>query len=310
MSALLKNVFLTREERENIAQWKYACVDHSITTKIYTPFWNFIVKFVPSTVAPNIVSLAGLICILYFFNLSFNYAEEMPHACSFAGVCLVFIYMSLDAIDGKHARNTGNSSPLGELFDHSCDNVSVPFLVMSFTLCMGITDTTINWYMVQTLQILFLLSHVDAFCKRVVDFGMFTGPGEAIHLYLALLTANGFGYFAGFEVWFTGVAMSYDMSATQLGIFIFSSMYYMSWIFFVLYVATMESKHVVTKKGLMVCFLVRTIPALLIYWGLMSDKLRYITLYFSAVHYITLQFSAVKQLCAALPNCLVPFVML
>jgi phosphatidylglycerophosphate synthase len=274
MSTLLKNVFLTREERENIAQWKYACVDHSITTKLFTPWWNFIVRFVPATVAPNILSLAGLICILYFFNLAFNYADEMPYACSFAGVILVFMYVSLDAIDGKHARNTGNSSPLGELFDHSCDNVSVPFLVMGFTLCMGITDTTINWYMVQTIQILFLLSHVDAFCKRVVEFGMFTGPGEALHLYLALLAANGFGFFAGFEEWFGALALSYDKTPTQLGILIFSSLYYISWVVFVIYVATMESKHNVTKKGLMVCILVRTIPALLIYWGLMSDKLR------------------------------------
>lgn len=273
MPTLLKDVFLTREERENIAHWKYACVDNSITTKISTPFWNFCVRFVPATVAPNIISLAGLICILYFFNLAFNYADEKPAACSFAGVCLVFTYMTLDAIDGKHARNTGNSSPLGELFDHSCDNVSVPFLVMGFTLCMGVTDTTINWYMVQTIQILFLLSHVDAFCKRVVEFGMFTSPGEAIYVYLGLLTANGFGYFGGFELWFTGIAQSYDMTSTQLGILIFSSMYYMSWICFVLYVATMASKHNVTKKGLMVCILVRTVPALLIYWGLVSDKL-------------------------------------
>lgn len=273
MTTLLKDVFLTREEREHIAHWKYACVDNSITTKLFTPWWNFLVKFVPPTVAPNILSLAGLICILYFFNLAFNYADELPHACSFAGVILVFMYVSLDAIDGKHARNTGNSSPLGELFDHSCDNVSVPFLVMGFTLCMGITDTTINWYMVQTVQLLFLLSHVDAFCKRVVEFGTFTGPGEANHLYLVLLAANGFGCFAGFENWFTGVAKEFDMTSTQLGIAIFSTMYYLSWVFFVLYVASMESKHGVTKKGLMVCILVRTIPALLIYMGLMSNKL-------------------------------------
>jgi hypothetical protein len=91
---------------------------------------------------------------------------------------------------------------------------------------------------------------------------------------LALLAANGFGFFAGFEEWFGALALSYDKTPTQLGILIFSSLYYISWVVFVIYVATMESKHNVTKKGLMVCILVRTIPALLIYWGLMSDKLR------------------------------------
>lgn len=36
----------------------------------------------------------------------------------------MFIYQSLDAIDGKQARRTGTSTPLGELFDHGCDSIS------------------------------------------------------------------------------------------------------------------------------------------------------------------------------------------
>ena len=36
----------------------------------------------------------------------------------------LFIYQSLDAIDGKQARRTNSNSPLGELFDHGCDALS------------------------------------------------------------------------------------------------------------------------------------------------------------------------------------------
>ena len=36
----------------------------------------------------------------------------------------LFVYQSLDAIDGKQARRTNSSTPLGELFDHGCDAVS------------------------------------------------------------------------------------------------------------------------------------------------------------------------------------------
>lgn len=36
----------------------------------------------------------------------------------------LFVYQSLDAIDGKQARRTNSSSPLGELFDHGCDSLS------------------------------------------------------------------------------------------------------------------------------------------------------------------------------------------
>ena len=36
----------------------------------------------------------------------------------------MFIYQTLDAIDGKQARRTGSSNALGELFDHGCDSLS------------------------------------------------------------------------------------------------------------------------------------------------------------------------------------------
>lgn len=45
-----------------------------------------------------------------------------------ACACGLFIYQSLDAIDGKQARRTNSSSPLGELFDHGCDSLSTGML--------------------------------------------------------------------------------------------------------------------------------------------------------------------------------------
>jgi phosphatidylglycerophosphate synthase len=39
-------------------------------------------------------------------------------------VICIFLYQSLDAIDGKQARRTKSSSPLGQLFDHGCDGIN------------------------------------------------------------------------------------------------------------------------------------------------------------------------------------------
>ncbi len=44
----------------------------------------------------------------------------------------LFVYQSLDAIDGKQARRTNSSTPLGELFDHGCDAVSTGNLQKKF----------------------------------------------------------------------------------------------------------------------------------------------------------------------------------
>lgn len=50
--------------------------------------------------------------------------SQAPLWAYIACACGLFIYQSLDAIDGKQARRTNSSSPLGELFDHGCDSLS------------------------------------------------------------------------------------------------------------------------------------------------------------------------------------------
>lgn len=37
----------------------------------------------------------------------------------------LFLYQSMDAIDGKQARRTGMAGPLGEMFDHGCGGYSL-----------------------------------------------------------------------------------------------------------------------------------------------------------------------------------------
>lgn len=56
---------------------------------------------------------------------------EAPRwACALSALGL-FVYQSLDAIDGKQARRTGTANPLGELFDHGCDSLSTVFVALS-----------------------------------------------------------------------------------------------------------------------------------------------------------------------------------
>ena len=50
--------------------------------------------------------------------------DQAPRYVTFVCAIGLFIYQTLDAIDGKQARRTQTSSPLGELFDHGCDSVS------------------------------------------------------------------------------------------------------------------------------------------------------------------------------------------
>jgi phosphatidylglycerophosphate synthase len=50
----------------------------------------------------------------------------------------VVFYTILDCLDGKHARRTNTSSPLGQLFDHGCDALSVNLLLANIACSLSI----------------------------------------------------------------------------------------------------------------------------------------------------------------------------
>jgi len=69
----------------------------------------------------------------------------------------LFLYQTLDALDGKQARRTGTSSPLGELFDHGCDAVTTVLVVLTAasTIQMG-ADTLLYIFVIACLLAFYL----------------------------------------------------------------------------------------------------------------------------------------------------------
>ena len=47
----------------------------------------------------------------------------------------IFVYQTLDGIDGPQARRTGTSSPLGEYFDHGLDAITT-FIYAATAACI------------------------------------------------------------------------------------------------------------------------------------------------------------------------------
>jgi phosphatidylglycerophosphate synthase len=78
--------------------------------------------------APNLVTLVGLIInltgALIYLPEDLTFTKKFPWYMYFYSATASFIYQTLDAVDGKQARRTGTSSPLGQLFDHGKKNNS------------------------------------------------------------------------------------------------------------------------------------------------------------------------------------------
>ncbi|KAK3015407.1 hypothetical protein RJ639_007479, partial [Escallonia herrerae] len=55
-----------------------------------------------------------------------------PRWVNFAHGLLLFLYQTFDAVDGKQARRTDSTSPLGELFDHGCDALGCALEALAF----------------------------------------------------------------------------------------------------------------------------------------------------------------------------------
>lgn len=88
----------------------------------------------PMWIAPNLITLAGLLCQVTATLLMLYYVPDLrgraPAWVYLSNSVSVFAYQTLDGLDGKQARRTGSSSPLGQLFDHGCDALSVPLLMI------------------------------------------------------------------------------------------------------------------------------------------------------------------------------------
>ena len=140
--------------------------------------WEYAVTLVPSWIAPNVITLCGCsiqISAFYLYCYLDPYFEGAINSSSIYLIeCLaLFLYNTLDAIDGKHARNTHNSSPLGQLFDHGCDALCLNTVVMHVA-CVGIET---GWYALYVLigsQITFYALNWKARHTGEFDFGQFS----------------------------------------------------------------------------------------------------------------------------------------
>ncbi|XP_010257832.1 PREDICTED: choline/ethanolaminephosphotransferase 1-like [Nelumbo nucifera] len=118
-------------------KYKYSGVDHSYVAKyVLQPFWTRCVNLFPLWMPPNMITLMGFMFLVISAFLGYMYSPHLdsapPRWVHFAHGLLLFLYQTFDAVDGKQARRTNSSSPLGELFDHGCDALACAFETMAF----------------------------------------------------------------------------------------------------------------------------------------------------------------------------------
>ena len=206
--------YLTSEILAGFDKYKYNAVDTSPVSKYIThPFWNWVVEFCPRWVAPNALTLGGLLFLVAQF-LTFSYYDYHFYASDdthpehaavpdwvwlWAGICM-FMAHNLDGIDGKQARRTGTGSALGELFDHGIDSWATLFMPVGMVSIFGRGDHSLPlgriYFVLFGVMLTFLASHWEKYNTGV----MYLPWGYDISQ-IAMTAGFCVTYFGGYRFW-------------------------------------------------------------------------------------------------------------
>lgn len=203
---------LTDHEKQGLLQYKYRGNDFSLLYKyVLSPFAQYCVDLLPLWVAPNLITFVGLlfplsatICTL-LINPTLSFAHQPYWLSVYTGIC-VFVYQTMDNMDGKQARKTGSSSPFGMIFDHGCDAINA--IVTPIATC-GIFGTGINikiWFPFMCALLPFYLQTWEEYYTGEMNLAILNGPSEGlIGLCICCIVSAVFGA----EWWHTSI-MSLD----------------------------------------------------------------------------------------------------
>ncbi|XP_039968311.1 cholinephosphotransferase 1 isoform X2 [Bactrocera tryoni] len=175
-SITYKERVLSAQQLKKLSEHKYSCTSSSLLDPWLQPWWNWLVSMTPLWLAPNLITIIGLIVNIVTTLILVSYSPDGKSAppgwasllCAFG----LFVYQSLDSIDGKQARRTNTQSPLGELFDHGCDSISTVFVALSACISCQLGQYP-NWLFFQCFCAigLFYCAHWQTYVSGTLRFG-------------------------------------------------------------------------------------------------------------------------------------------
>lgn len=116
---------LTPDSLGRIARHQYRSGVYTWLDNLCNPLWNYLTELLPIWMAPNLVTLIGAFNCLVSYVGTWYFAptatEALPAMWLVTNGILLIVAYTLDCMDGKQARRTKTSSPLGQLLDHGLD---------------------------------------------------------------------------------------------------------------------------------------------------------------------------------------------
>ncbi|CAG8563104.1 11004_t:CDS:2, partial [Scutellospora calospora] len=182
---LMQADYIEEADLQNLKQYKYGAIDKSpIANYILKYYWNWAIDLFPRWMAPNLITLCGLgfvfinvLTVIYWIN---DLVGPGPQWLYWTFPLGLWLYSTFDNVDGKQARRTGTSSPLGELFDHGCDALSCSFGAVVLAGALGLGHTYYAAAFLLVIIVPFYMSTWEEYHTGVLYLGYFNGPTEGV----------------------------------------------------------------------------------------------------------------------------------
>ncbi|XP_045597206.1 ethanolaminephosphotransferase 1 isoform X1 [Procambarus clarkii] len=180
--------YLSPDQLVGFENYKYSAQDTSpLSNYVMHPFWNAVVKICPRWIAPNVLTFVGFLftvgnfVLLAIYDYSYYASSTAPPGDEYPPipkwvwlVCAFdhFMAHTLDGIDGKQARRTGTSGPLGELFDHGLDSWTTFFIPACVWSVFGRVDYSISplrfYFVLWNVITCFYTSHWEKYLTKIL----------------------------------------------------------------------------------------------------------------------------------------------
>ena len=156
MSLMEHSFFFTDLERERISKCESDTFSKpsSVTTRVLGRFWNFVSRvFLPETVAPNAITLAGSICVMQAYQVISTYYSGQPYGATVVAVLLLIVSIACSSLDGVHAKRCRSATVVGDIFSRASHAANHVFFALTFFDIVRLHDVTTRWYLILAMQL-------------------------------------------------------------------------------------------------------------------------------------------------------------
>lgn len=196
------------EDPDRPLNYHYKSINNSILDKyVLNHWWNLAFKALPKTIPANLVSMLGNVgswsafILLTRIPLGPKGLKGGPRESWIffvAALCIAF-YHTLDALDGKQARRSGTSGPLGEFVDHWFDSFNAFLFPLGLVLAFPSVGCPFDLLIVYILCVSDFLALEEVRKTGILVFDPLSAD-EGVFFDILLLLAIGF---LGYDFWAT-----------------------------------------------------------------------------------------------------------